>query len=261
MICILILIGIIVVGVIIALVILLNSKKPIIAGPRRIGSTRSALIDTPDGRIVNGYLPATDQYNCNSCWAIATCQCISDRMHLMGRLAPGDQLNYIAYHDMIVAQTPDVDGCATGALINTGMDMMVSYGAPLKSETADRVFDDTHLPNDMNARRIKVKGWKKIKSTNAIKKELETSGTVVGIINLYDSFQDFVGSSPYVPLGSERPDSAMAHMVSIVGYDDADHTWIIRNSYGLYFGFNGLAKVRQGDRKLDLESDVYAPIM
>jgi C1A family cysteine protease len=179
----------------------------------------------------------------------------------MRRLALNDQLNYIAYHDSIITQTTDIDGCATGALIDTGMKMMVSYGAPLESETKDRVFDDTRVPSDMSARRIKIKGWKKITTVSDIKKELERSGTVVGIINLYDSFNDFVGSSPYTPLGSERPDSAMAHMISIIGYDDRDHTWIIRNSYGQAFGFNGLAKIRQGDRKLDLESDVYAPII
>lgn len=240
---------------------LLLSSRRTYPTVKRVGSTRSALIDTPYGKIVRGYLQPVDQHSCNSCWAIATCQCVSDRLHLLGRLSPDDQLNYYAYHDMIIKDTPDIDGCYTGALITTGMDMMVSTGAPLMSQTNDRVFDDTYVSQDRDATRIKIKGWNKITSTKAIKDTLNRDGTVVGIINLYDSFQDFVGSTPYTPLGTERPDNAMSHMISIIGYDNIDHTWIIRNSYGPYFGFNGLVKVKQGDPNLDLEADVYAPII
>jgi C1A family cysteine protease len=121
------------------------------------------------------------------------------------------------------------------------------------SETQDRDFDDRYIPSDTEARTFKARRWVKIQgrtpmeTIDAIKAELNANGTVTAMINIFDSFDHFraVGSNyTYSPRAGESADSSMVHMVSIVGYDDRDRTWIMRNSFGRSFGLNGFLKVR-----------------
>lgn len=176
-----------------------------------------------------------------------------------------DELNYYAFHDYIVSNSQGEDSCQRGAEILLGFQEMKHLGAPLMSQSHDRVFDDVAIPGDMNSKKYKVKDWKficcKYNIADAIKTELETSGTVAATINIYDSFMKHVGKSPYTPAAFERPDNAMVHMISIVGYDDKDDTFIIRNSYGNNYGYNGLVKVYQDDDKLEIDSNCYTPVL
>lgn len=223
-----------------------------IISPKRVGAMR---------RQRSSLLSSVDQRDCNACWAIATCQTVSDRMRARGTIAPNDQLNYNAFHDIIINITPDNDGCGNGAFLETGMDAFVQYGAPLMSETKDRAMDNRYHSSDRKAKMYKVKGWKKVgPNIDSIKREL-SNGPVVGVISLYDSFGDFVGSGIYRPRVGEDLDQSMSHMVSIVDYDDTDQTWIIRNSYGPTFGSNGFCKLRWNDPAMDVERYVYAPIL
>ncbi len=237
----------------IILLILLCSRKAgvkVVVPPKKVG-----------GKSMSRVLAPVEQGDCNACWAIATCQTVSDRMRAAGIIGSNDQLNYNAFHDMIIHITPDIDGCGNGALLDTGMDMFVQHGAPLMSETQDRALDDRAYEADSRARMYKVRSWKHIApNVQAIVQEL-SNGPVVAVINLYDSFIDFVGSGIYRPRVGESSDAGMSHMISIVGYDPQDHSWIIRNSYGPSFGNRGFGKLKWNDPAMDLESNVWAPIL
>jgi len=184
---------------------------------------------------------------------------------------PDDQLNYYAYHDIMISKTPSMDGCSSGTYLNTGLDMFVQNGAPLMSQTRDRNFNDRYYPSDLLANSYRVQRWRELtakdpygnldiqRTVSNIKRELETKGSIVTVINIYDSFESFRGSGVYEPGASEYIDPNMSHMVSIVGYDDRDNTWIIRNSYGTSYGYNGYLKIRQGDQRMGVEEYVYAP--
>lgn len=245
--------------IIIVLLLFLGRKRGIYIVPQR-GQRVGGAPDNYD-KMIPRVLPPVEQGDCNACWAIATCQTVSDRMRARGIISSNDQLNYNAFHDLIIQVTPDHDSCGNGALLETGMDMFTRHGAPLMSQTQDRRLDDRSYPGDAQARMYRTKGWRKIgPDVGSIKQEL-ANGPVVAVINLYNSFYDFVGSGIYRPRVGESVDSGMAHMISVVGYDDRDQSWIIRNSYGPSFGNRGFVKVRWNDPSLDLENNVWAPIL
>lgn len=208
-----------------------------------------------------------DQKNCNSCWAIATCQAMSDRLRLKGKISLDDELNYFTFHDYMISLTPELDNCALGAYLDTGVKMSVAHGAPLMSQTQDREFDDRYIISDIQAPTIKPRQWRKIQGRTVqetiqlVKNELERNGSLTTMINIFNSFNNYVGATPYIPHRSESADPGMVHMVSIVGYDDRDNTWIIRNSFGRNSGFHGYMKIRQGDPLLQAEEYMYAPDM
>lgn len=203
-----------------------------------------------------------NQFTCNSCWAISVCQAVSDRYRLKG--VPefqNDELNYYTFHDCISNHTDEADNCMTGADVLTGMNEMTNYGAHLMSQTKDRSFDDECIASDELAPTYKTKGWRRLTNPDDIKKELVTNGSVVATMNIYPSFDKFVGASAYIPDMGERADDSFIHMISIVGYDDVDHTWLVRNSYGESFGNKGFIKIKQQDPRMEIEQNCYAPII
>lgn len=229
------------------------------------GNQSMVMINTQYGRMVRNRCDPADQKGCNACWAVSTAQTMSDRLRNESLISPNDELNYYDFNDMIAEHHPQMANCQEGAYLDTGMKMSTEVGIPLMSETIDRNFDNTVIASDEGVRRFRTRNWRQLMdgSVNAtignIKRELETNGSVIGVINLYPSFMNHVGTGVYRPLPSETTDASMVHMVSIVGYNDKDSSWIIRNSYGPSFGFNGFGKIRQGDPKIDIESYVYAP--
>lgn len=218
------------------------------------------------GNVVNNYCNPANQFHCNSCWAIASCQCVSDRLRNKGIIDKNDELNYYWFHDYICSNSEGNDSCTRGTELLRGLHEMVNTGAPLMSETRDRSFNEIVSLQDNNAPRFKVKGWKLLRGATdqitkkAILNELNTSGSVITTVNIYDSFLHYVGSSPYQPKNRESSDS-MIHMVCIIGYDTYDQSFIIRNSYGNSYGWNGLVKIPYNDTKMDFDINVFAPIM
>lgn len=220
---------------------------------RRVGSSR--------WNLPSWITMPIDQKECNACWAISTCQVISDRLRRSGKISLEDQLNFYVFHDYMTSTDPSLGGCSMGAYPDTGMNESIDTGAPLMSQSKDRVFDDRVFRKDLDAPHYKVRGWRRLYTPQQIKQELDSQGAVTAIINLYDSFYNFMGSGIYQPLPNERSDPNNMHMISIVGYDDSDGTFIIRNSYGYNWGNNGFAKILQNDNKLSTLGYVWAPIM
>lgn len=231
-----------------------SSSRGVVVGRKG----KDALVDTSYGRMSKYRCTPINQHDCNACWAIAMCQTISDRMHIHNMLSPSDELNYYAFHDIIVDKTPGIDGCDSGIPLEIGLKMFVQEGAPLMSESIDRVFDDTPIATDVQQIRYRINGWRQV---HDIKRELHSGGPVVAVINLYQSFYSFNGKGVYSPRVGESIDGAVAHMVSIVGYDDRDSTWIVRNSHGTSFGNGGYCKIHMGDSRTGIDDAVYAPIL
>ncbi|KAL7526823.1 hypothetical protein ACHAWF_001925 [Thalassiosira exigua] len=89
-----------------------------------------------------------------------------------------------------------------------------------------------------------------------IKKEVFARGPVSGSINA-KPLKDFLGGEIFGDREASRhPD----HVVSIVGWDydvdDDSEYWIVRNSWGVYWGEEGFFRIATGDDLLGLESHV-----
>lgn len=223
-------------------------------------SSRTTTYSTPSGKWVRDITMPFDQKDCNACWAIATCQVMSDRLRLQRKIGLSDQLNFFNFYNYMHDLEPDLGSCILGAYEDTGRVVSMEEGAPLMSESPDNMFGVPEYIDDDSLYHYKAKGWRQLRTPNEIKAELDHRGPVTAIITLYDSWNDFMGMGPYSPGPRERPNGEL-HMLSIVGYDDRDGTWILRNSYGTNWGSQGFVKIKQTDPKLHVLDSVFAPIL
>lgn len=88
-----------------------------------------------------------------------------------------------------------------------------------------------------------------------IKKELYARGPVSATVNA-NPLKDFMGGKVFNdPSASRGPD----HVVSIVGWgldDDDTEYWLVRNSWGAYWGEGGFFRVATGENQLGIEEGV-----
>ena len=93
------------------------------------------------------------------------------------------------------------------------------------------------------------------KKAHKIKAEIYARGPVAATINA-DPLRDYAGGIIDDDTASTSPD----HIISIVGFgkdpDTGKEFWIIRNSWGEYWGEMGFARVAAGKNMLGVEGDV-----
>ena len=120
----------------------------------------------------------------------------------------------------------------------------------------DKGGDCEALPNFPN---VTVAEWgtivdeDPIKRVEKIKAEVFARGPVSATINALP-LKDFMGGKPF----DEEHEGGPDHVVSIIGWgveDDKEH-WIIRNSWGAYWGEGGFFRVVTGKNLLQVESGV-----
>lgn len=184
---------------------------------------------------------------------------MSDRLRLSRKIGLSDQLNYYSLYDYMHDHDPDVGSCVQGAYQDTGRLVSVSVGAPLMSESPDDMFGVQEYAGDESLYHYRAQDWYQLHTPTEIKSELDHRGSVSCIISLYDSWNNVYGMGPYSPNVGEQPNGEL-HMLAIVGYDDRDGTWILRNSYGSDWGSQGFVKIKQTDPLLHVLDNVYAPV-
>lgn len=216
--------------------------------------------NTPSGRWVRDISLPTNQMDCNSCWAIATCQVMTDRLRLENKIRLSDELNYYNLYNYIHDHDPNLGSCVQGAYDNTGRIVSVEEGAPLMSKSPDHEFGVREYPGDRYLHHYKAQSWYKLHTIDEVKLDLDHYGSVTCILTLYPSWMNFMGLGPYIPGLYEEPTGEL-HMASMVGYDDRDRTFIVRNSYGSDWGSQGFVKIKQTDQKLHVLDSIYAPIV
>ncbi|WP_164913405.1 C1 family peptidase [Sphingomonas sp. UV9] len=72
-------------------------------------------------------------------------------------------------------------------------------------------------------------------------------GPVVAGMEVYEDLASYVGGIYQQVAGTYRGD----HAVCIVGYDDADQCWIVRNSWGTGWGEGGYFRIAYGQCRID----------
>ncbi len=116
--------------------------------------------------------------------------------------------------------------------------------------TGSNVAANYNPTSDRDGRTVKIDGFTTLGSVSDEKTWIDTVGPLVCS---YDVYQDFFGYTSGVYTQSTAPSNTYAggHVMLIVGYDDTQNAWIVKNSWGTGWGESGYAYIGYGQCKID----------
>ena len=100
---------------------------------------------------------------------------------------------------------------------------------------------------DRNSRAVKITSFSSITTTTAAKNYLTDTGPLAAIMEVYTDFFSYSNGVYRHTTGALEG----LHCVTIIGYNEAEHCWICKNSWGTGWGTGGFFKIAYGECKID----------
>jgi C1A family cysteine protease len=186
------------------------------------------------------------QATCGSCVAFATCAVLESRA-LIGSGTAGTDIDLSEAH---------LFACGGGSC-NNGWNF-----EPALQQARNGVGlegDFTYQPKDVPCKQIpskvQVTGWSRITTMSARKQAVADNGPVIAGMRVFSDFYSY-GSGIYKYATGNLEG---LHAVAIVGYNDPDGYWIIKNSWDTDWGDNGYVLMAYGECGIDSEFPFFDP--
>lgn len=207
-------------------------------------------------------------HHCGACWAVATMSALSDRIKLLRKRAfPDIQLSSQVLLDCVVNHTTNVSfGCEGGDSMSA-YSWLLTHGVP--DETCMNYIAINQSCSAINTCRTcapkgvgcsavenpklyHITAHGEIAGEDNMLAEIYARGPITCAIAVTPAFEQYTQGVFVDTTG----DKTLNHLISIVGwgFDQGVKYWIVRNSWGTYWGEGGWAKVLRGEDNLGIES-------
>lgn len=228
---------------------------------------RNATVEGVEGarnwctKSVNQHIPTY----CGSCWAMAAVSSLSDRLRIAKKGT---------WEDVQLAVQTAVYCCSSGCGggdPSTVHDYMYNKG--LGSDTCQNYIAEGH-GNECTAKNICDDSSGPVQESKYQHFKVSEHGTVDGeaqmMAEIYKRgpISAFINAEPCVQWGfdhwdedavfSGSPGGQTNHVISIVGFGETttgQKYWVVRNSWGTYWGNQGFFKLERGSNQLGIEAD------
>ncbi|MDD5657062.1 MAG: C1 family peptidase [Elusimicrobia bacterium] len=199
--------------------------------------------------------PVRYQGQCGSCWAFAMAgaeelQLLIRAPELRGR--PGSQV--MRSVQALVSCDTKMLGC-NGGLLNANY--LVDTGLPAESlypyisgDGDTRTCGEGAVDKDWKAKTVRIAKWGSIDvSVDALKKAVAQYGPIPTSMLVFDDFKHYQGG-----VYKKTPGGKFlgGHAVLIVGYDDSDRSFIVKNSWDTGWGEKGYFKIAYSEVQCSL---------
>lgn len=217
-------------------------------------ASRAAAVGAPpkyDWRDVDGQnfiTPVTDQSTCGSCVAFGTIAAMEALVRIDAK-NPDLAVDLSEAH-LFFCYGPDggAGRCPSGGWYpDAALDAVLN--GVVDEECFPYTPDDQecNLCPDAQSRLTKITGWHRIEDPAEMKAFLSTTGPLTGGFAVYEDFNYYTGGIYKHVTGSRRG----GHCICIVGYDDTDGCWIVKNSWGPNWGEGGYFRIAYGECGID----------
>ena len=192
-----------------------------------------------DGK--NWMSPVRNQGRCGSCVAFATLATIEGQLNIT-RGMPDMNANLSEEYLF-----ENIGSCNRGSLLSYGMSSMRNQGTPDEScamYVAGRLgLDNQGIKcHNYRERLFSINDYSQYYGSR-IKNALQ-NGPVLTAMTVYEDFFNYKSGIYRYTTGSR----AGGHAVTIVGYNDQEGYWIVKNSWGKNWGEDGYFRIQYNDR-------------
>ncbi len=195
-----------------------------------------------DNNVISYVTPIRDQGECGSCWAFGTTAALESQ-YLMSTQGAGYET--LDLSEQVLLSCSNAGNCAEGGYPDLASDFIQSTGLPAAScfpymEATDSSSPDVPCSDAScpywQSDTYSINGWKYVATTAPtaaiLKSALTTYGPLVTTMNVYDDFSYYSGGVYSYTYGSLEG----SHVIEIIGYDDTESCFIVKNSWGTEWG-------------------------
>ncbi|MCC6158485.1 MAG: PKD domain-containing protein [Deltaproteobacteria bacterium] len=193
----------------------------------------------------NYVTPVRDQGSCGSCWAFAAVAAVEARDAVFNGIAsPTTDLS-----EQQVLSCSDAGDCVAGGYLSGALDYIQETGTPDESCFAYAGYKKSCASTcgDWASRTVTIDDWSWITTTNYTDTTLIKTALMDGPVpvwyKIYMDFYAYTGGVYQHVWGNYVGN----HFVLIVGYNDAEQAWIVKNSWGDDWGMSGYFKIKYAD--------------
>jgi len=135
--------------------------------------------------------------------------------------------------------------CDSGWYLSKAAEFLRDTGVPDESCWPYKPYDVScrGYCSDCAQRSLKINSFHRLTSIEEMKRSLVENGPLLGRMDVYRDFFYYWGGIYRHAWGERRG----AHAVAIVGFDDTEGCWIVKNSWGRWWGKQGWARIGYGE--------------
>jgi C1A family cysteine protease len=188
----------------------------------------------------NYVTPIRDQGGCGSCWAFATTAGLESKT-LISNHTPGTNLDL---SEQVMVSCGGAGSCGGGS-IATASNFIKNTGLPAEGCYPYTGTNGTCSNGCANwqSSAYRISSWQYVATSQAtvdgIKNALSKYGPLVTTMAVYQDFFSYRSGVYHYVTGS----LAGYHAVLIIGYDDVGQYFVVKNSWGTWWGESGFFKI------------------
>jgi C1A family cysteine protease len=210
----------------------------------------AALPDSFDWRDADGdwVTPVRDQAQCGSCWAFAAL----GQMEAWWKIQNGDAEENIDLSEQFLLSCSDAGNCEQGGWAWRSLDFIKQNSIALEADLPYQAKSNIPCSNTKagwEERSLTIPGWGFITMDEAEVENIKNAVFRHPLSVNFEVFQDFnsYGKGVYEHVIGE---STGWHAVVIVGWNDREESWIVKNSWGPDWGEKGYFRIKWGNSNM-----------
>lgn len=203
--------------------------------------------------------PVRNQGNCGSCWAFGTTAALESSV-LIAQNTPGVNLDLSEQTLVSCKNDGSISaGSCSGGYIDRAANYIRDIGLPMEScfpyTATNNSCSNACLDYRTNTYKIATWHWVATNSpsVDAIKNALNTYGPLVTTMDVYSDFFYYVTGIYRHVSGTYQG----GHAILIIGYDDTQQYFIVKNSWGTGWGESGYFKIAYSELTSVVEFGFY----